>query len=56
LEGNLIWEEGAIAIAESLKVNSTLNNLNLESNSIGVKGKAALDEARKSKSSMTIKT
>jgi hypothetical protein len=47
LSGNNIGDEGAIAIAEALKVNAVLTELNLQLNSIGHDGAKAIAEALK---------
>ncbi|KAF9272783.1 hypothetical protein BGZ68_002087, partial [Mortierella alpina] len=43
MEYNSIGSDGAKALAEALKTNSTLTTLNLERNSIGTDGAKALD-------------
>ena len=45
LSFNSIGEQGAAAIAEALKVNSSLTQLGLEQNNIGQDAKKALREA-----------
>ncbi|KAL0238607.1 hypothetical protein GEMRC1_013080 [Eukaryota sp. GEM-RC1] len=50
---NSIGNEGAIALAEALKVNSTVTRINLEFNSIGNEGAIALAEALKVNSTVT---
>jgi len=47
LRNNSIGDEGAIALAEALKSNRTITNVNLGWNSIGIKGAIALAEALK---------
>ena len=47
LWGNNIGPEGAIAIAEALKVNAVLTSVNLRANSIGDDGAKAIAEALK---------
>ena len=48
LSGNRIGNEGAIAIAEALKVNAVLTTLFLNDNQIGDEGAKAIAEALKS--------
>ena len=47
LYDNNIGDEGATALAEALKENTTLTTLNLASNKIGDEGATALAEALK---------
>ena len=49
---NLECAEGVIAIAKALKTNSTLQELNLDSNQIGDEGASAIAEALKTNSSL----
>ncbi len=50
LMGNSIMDEGAIAIAEALKVNAVLTKLYLWSNDLGDAGKTAVQDAVKGRS------
>ncbi|KAL0228888.1 hypothetical protein GEMRC1_013508 [Eukaryota sp. GEM-RC1] len=50
---NLIGPEGARALAEALKVNSTITHIKLEDNSIGPEGARALAEILKVNSTIT---
>ncbi len=45
LGGNVIGDEGAIAIAEALKVTAVLTELDLEYNRMGDAGKKAVRDA-----------
>ena len=47
LMGNSIMDEGAIAIAEALKVNAGLTSVDLQFNKIGNEGAKAIAEALK---------
>jgi Ran GTPase-activating protein (RanGAP) involved in mRNA processing and transport len=47
LENNKIGGEGAMAIAEALKVNAVMTTLDLGGNNIGVEGAKAIAEALK---------
>ncbi|KAL0238200.1 hypothetical protein GEMRC1_012673 [Eukaryota sp. GEM-RC1] len=49
-----VGNEGAVALAEALKVNSTVTHVDLGCNSIGVEGTIALAEALKVNSTVTI--
>jgi Ran GTPase-activating protein (RanGAP) involved in mRNA processing and transport len=53
LRNNKIGNQGAIAIAEALKVNGALTFLWLEGNSIGNQGGAAIGEALKFNGALT---
>ncbi|KAL0238159.1 hypothetical protein GEMRC1_012632 [Eukaryota sp. GEM-RC1] len=53
LYNNSIGPEGAIAIAEALKVNSLVSTIHLDNNSIGNEGAIAIAEALKVNSSVT---
>jgi hypothetical protein len=50
LNYNSIRDEGAIAIAEALKVNAVLTTLVLQSNNLGDAGKTAVQDAVKGRS------
>jgi len=52
LNGNNIDKKGAFALAEALKINSTLKELNLWNNNIDTEGGIALADALKSNSSL----
>ena len=52
-EDNNIGATGATALAEALKVNSTIITLNLRNNNIGDTGATALAEALKVNSTIT---
>jgi Ran GTPase-activating protein (RanGAP) involved in mRNA processing and transport len=54
LSYNSIGDDGAKALAEALKTNSTLTTLDLQNNSIGPDGAKALAEALKTNSTVTI--
>ena len=54
LYGNGIGDEGAIAIAEALKVNAVLTKLNLNYNSMGVAGETAVRDAVKDRSGFVL--
>jgi hypothetical protein len=49
-DNNMFGLEGAIAIAEALKVNTVLTKLDLEYNSMGDAGKQAVRDAEKGRS------
>ncbi|RUP50270.1 hypothetical protein BC936DRAFT_139793 [Jimgerdemannia flammicorona] len=49
---NGIGEKGASALAEALKMNANLQNLNLRWNAIGAKGTSTLAEALKMNTSL----
>jgi hypothetical protein len=51
---NNISPEGAIAIAEALKVNAVLTKLNLEYNSMGEAGEKAVRDALKDRSGFVL--
>ncbi|KFH71343.1 hypothetical protein MVEG_01643 [Podila verticillata NRRL 6337] len=51
---NLIGDNGAQALSEALKINSTLTTLNLRSNFIGDDGAQALAEALKTNSTLSV--
>ncbi|KAL0239799.1 hypothetical protein GEMRC1_009907 [Eukaryota sp. GEM-RC1] len=53
LRNNSIGPEGAIAIAEALKVNSSVSTINLGNNSIGNEGAIAIAEGLKVNSSVS---
>jgi hypothetical protein len=53
LISNEIDDEGATALADTLKVNTTVTNINLDWNKIGVKGGPALVDALKVNTSVT---
>ncbi|KAL0244800.1 hypothetical protein GEMRC1_008882 [Eukaryota sp. GEM-RC1] len=53
LSNNSIGPEGAIAIAEALKVNSSVSGINLNNNSIGSEGAIAIAGALKVNYSVT---
>ena len=50
---NSIGDEGATALAEALKVNTTINDMYLGKNSIGDEGATALAEALKVNTTIT---
>jgi Ran GTPase-activating protein (RanGAP) involved in mRNA processing and transport len=52
LRNNNLGVEGGTAVAEALKVNSSLQNLNLESNMLTLQGGRAVAEALKVNSSL----
>ena len=47
LQSNQVGDEGAIFIAEALKINQSLKQLNLSRSNIGAIGVAAISEALK---------
>ncbi|KAL0251107.1 hypothetical protein GEMRC1_000321 [Eukaryota sp. GEM-RC1] len=44
MKGNSIGDEGARALADALKINTTVTSINLSSNSIGDEGARALSD------------
>ena len=52
LYDNRIGHEGAIAISDALKINSTLHEINLEKNQIGAEGASTIAGALKTNSTL----